>query len=420
MIISFEVENFRSINERQEVSFVASSLKDCEEGIVETDAFNERRLLPALLFYGSNAAGKTNLIKALSAMIDTVLLSQARGLPGAKINARSPFMLDPSAKERPTVFELNFIIDEVRYNYGFAIHETEVAEEWLYSYPRGTQRKLFEREGMDFSFGRNLKGQNVAISELTRENSLFLSAAAQNRHEQLSAISDFFDAIQIETSLSMSGFAAERRIKDEHHWVIDDEVISFLTGINTGIVGYRTKSVEIPEESRKLTKKLNLAFHSVIKEIDKDAEYPVEDEEVKSIELEHQGLEGEKAHFPIHLESAGTLRLLSALPKVLGALKTGGIVAVDELDLSLHTQAAEKLLKMFCSKRYNPHGAQLLATTHDTNLLESACLRRDQVWFVSKDQNGATEIYPLTDIRTRSSDNIEKGYLQGRFGATPF
>lgn len=419
MIISFEVENFRSINHRQEVSVVASSLKDCEDGIIETDAFPERRLLPALLFYGSNAAGKSNLVKALSAMIATVLSSHSKGFPGGNIPTRKPFLLDETAAERPTVFEMNFIIDGVRFNYGFAILEAAVAEEWLYSYPHGTPRRLFEREGMKFTFGRNLKGQNSAISELTRENSLFLSAAAQNRHELLSKVFNFFDAIQIETSLSMSGTAAERRIKTEHNMVIDDEVIKFLREINTGITGYRIKDKEIDEEARELTRKLGLAVLPVMKELDEKFELPDENDVEKVIELEHQGHDGKKTHFPLNLESAGTLRLLSALPKVLGVLKGGGIVIVDELDLSLHTHAAEKLLQLFCNKKYNRRGAQIFATTHDTNLLESECLRRDQIWFVSKDAIGATEVYPLTDIRTRSSDNIEKGYLQGRFGATP-
>lgn len=420
MLISFEVENYRSINERQVVSFVASSLKDCEDGVISTNAISESRLLPALLLYGSNAAGKSNLIRALSAMIQTVLFSQAKGLPGGKIPTRGPFLLDKSAIDRPTAFEVNFILNEVRYNYGFAIRETKVEEEWLYSYPHGTPRKLFEREGMEFSFGRHLKGKNSAISELTRENSLFLSAAAQSSHEMLSEIFDYFDAIQIEMSLSMSGSTAERRIKDEHNMVIDEDVIDFLREINTGVTGYRTKDKEISEESRELTRKLGLAVQSVLEELDKDFEIPNEPDVKKVIELEHRGKDGDQSHFPLQLESAGTLRLLSALPKILGVLKKGGLIIVDELDLSLHTQAAEKLLRLFCDKRCNPHGAQILATTHDTNLLESPCLRRDQVWFVSKDQFGATEVYPLTDIKTRSSDNIERGYLQGRFGATPF
>lgn len=420
MIISFEVENFRSINDRQEVSFVASSLKDCEDGIIETSAFPNRRLLPALLFYGSNAAGKSNLVKAFNAMVKTVLFSQSRGLPQIRIPTREPFLLDKSAKDRPTVFEVNFIVDNIRFNYGFSVFDTAVDEEWLYSYPLGAPRKLFERKGMEFSFGRNLRGRNTTISELTRNNSLFLSAAAQNNHELLSDVFNFFDSIQIETSLDTSDIIAGARIKNEHNMVIDHDVIDFLGEIKTGITGYRTKDIEISEKSRELTRKLGLAVHSVMKEIDKTFQPPEENDVEKVIELEHQGQFGDKAYFALNLESAGTLRLLSALPKVLGVLKRGGIVVVDELDLSLHTQAAEKLLRLFCNKESNPKGAQIFATTHDTNLLESPCLRRDQVWFVSKDDTGATEIYPLTDIQTRPTDNIEKGYLQGRFGATPF
>ena len=419
MIISFDVENYRSINKRQHISFVASSLKDCEEGIIETSAFNEGRLLPALLIYGANASGKSNLIKALNAMISTVLFSHSRGKPGARIPTRKQFLLDSAANETETTFEMNLVFDGVRYSYGFALFEDFVSEEWLYSYPHGTPRKLFEREEQNFSFGRNLKGRNATIAELTRKDSLFLSAAAQSGHEQLTDLYNFFDSIQVETSLSLSGHAAEMRIKDEHQWKIDDDVIRFLSEINTGIVGYRTKDREVSDEEREITKKLNLAVKSVMDEVEADIEIKTSGDSDKVIELEHQGADGESKHFPIQLESAGTLRLLSALPKVLGVLKTGGMVIVDELDLSLHTQAAAKLLGLFCSREHNPHGAQILATTHDTNLLESKCLRRDQVWFVSKTELGATEIYPLTDIRTRPSDNIEKGYLQGRFGATP-
>ncbi len=420
MIISFEVENYRSIKKREVLSFVASSLKDCENGIILTDAISEGRLLPAILLYGANASGKTNLIRAFNAMISTVLFSQTKGQPGGSIPTRKPFLLDNTSTSEPTVFEINFILDAVRFNYGFAILEDSVSEEWLYSYPLGTPRKLFERDGQNFSFGRNLKGRNSTIADLTRANSLFLSAAAQNSHEQLTRVFNFFDSIQLETSLSMSGPAAEQRLKKEHQWKIDHGVIDFLGEINTGIIGYRTKDRELSDEERELTKKLNLAVQSILHEVEADLKFESPDDDDKVIELEHQSEDGGSKHFPIQMESAGTLRLLSALPKVLGVLKVGGIVIVDELDLSLHTQASEKLLNMFCSKEHNPHGAQMLATTHDTNLLDSDCFRRDQVWFVAKSKIGATEIYPLTDIRTRPSDNIEKGYLQGRFGATPF
>ena len=418
MIISFEAENFGSFNERQTISFVATRLKDCEDGIIHTEAFSERRLLPALLVYGANAAGKSNLVKALEAMIETILFSQTRRTPGRRLPTRRPFLLDPAARERPTTFEINFILENVRYNYGFSLNEREILEEWLYSYPLAVPRKLYER-GERFTFGRMLKGENVAISRLTRPDSLFLSAAAQSGHEELSKIFHFFDSIQIETSMSMSGASAEMRIKDEHNWKINDEVIEYLKEIRSGITNYRIKERDVSEEEREISKKIGLAIESVFKEHDAKFQFHGADETEKAIELEHIGVEGYRTHFPIQLESAGTLRLLAALPKMLGVLTTGKLVIIDELDLSLHTHAAEKLLWLFCDRETNPHGAQILATTHDTNLLRSKCLRRDQVWFAEKNDSGATEIFPLTDISTRKSDDIERGYLQGRFGATP-
>ena len=119
------------------------------------------------------------------------------------------------------------------------------------------------------------------------------------------------------------------------------------------------------------------------------------------------------------MESAGTLRLLMVLSLVYRALDDGAPVVIDELDASLHTLASESVVLLFCSKQTNPKGAQLIATTHDTNLLGSQMLRRDQVWFTEKDAYGATSLFPLTEIRTRSGDNFERGYLQGRYGATP-
>ncbi|MEW2915509.1 ATP-binding protein [Ruegeria sp. ANG10] len=419
MIISFEMENYRSIYERQEISFVASNLKGPEHGLIATQALKDERLVPVALVYGGNAAGKTSMIKAMHAMIKTILYSQTRGKPEGAIPTRNPFRLHSEANAVPTTFECNFIVDGVRYNYGFDLQKDFVQGEWLYSFPYGKARKLFERNRQDFSFGKFLTGKNAVISELTRNNSLFLSAAAQNGHEILTPIFDFFDSIQVETSLSMSGAAAERRIKDDHHWVISDEVIDFLKKINTGVVGYRVKDKQVSDEEKKITEKLGLAVQSIMKEVDADIEIDTGELPDKVVELAHRGADEQQHYFPIYLESAGTLRLLSALPKVFGVLKTGGVLIVDELDLSLHTHAAELLLELFSSPYTNQHGAQLLATTHDTNLLQRKCLRRDQVWFVEKDEIGSTHIYPLTDIQTRLSDDIERGYLQGRFGAVP-
>ena len=138
-----------------------------------------------------------------------------------------------------------------------------------------------------------------------------------------------------------------------------------------------------------------------------------------AFELAHKGRNGETVYFQLDWESAGTRWLLILLGLVFRALDNRAPIIVDDLDASLHTQAAEAVLGLFSSPKTNPKGAQIVATTHNTNLMDSSILRRDQIWFTEKDDSGATRLYPLTDIRTRKGDNIERGYLQDRYGATP-
>jgi AAA15 family ATPase/GTPase len=139
-----------------------------------------------------------------------------------------------------------------------------------------------------------------------------------------------------------------------------------------------------------------------------------------TVKLSHINRYGNSVEFDFEDESDGTRRLFSLLVHIFRALDTGATIFIDELSASLHTLAGEALLALFSSPTTNPKGAQLIATTHDTNLLRSSLLRRDQIWFTEKDREGSTHLYPLTDIRTRKGDNIERGYLQGRYGAIPF
>ena len=138
-----------------------------------------------------------------------------------------------------------------------------------------------------------------------------------------------------------------------------------------------------------------------------------------AIELGHRGHDGKSVFLNLDSESAGTRRLLVMLAFVFQALDQGTPICVDELDASLHTHASEAVLALFCSRDTNPKGAQLIATTHDSELMRSGVLRRDQLWFTDKDDDGATRLYPLSDIRTRRGDDFAKGYLRGRFGAVP-
>ena len=175
----------------------------------------------------------------------------------------------------------------------------------------------------------------------------------------------------------------------------------------TGIVGHRLREVTLDESSRQLMSKL--------------AELGVKTppERMDVLELAHRRSDGEDVYFELERESAGTRRLVVVLTQAFDALDSGTLLVVDELDAGLHTAAAQAVLDLFCARQTNPNGAQLIATTHDTNLLAASNLRRDQVWFAKKTRDGATRTYPLTDIRTRKGDNLERGYLQRRYGAAP-
>ncbi len=413
MLLRLGVENHLSIRGLQELSFVASSLKDPEEGLIPCAAAPSGSVLPATVIYGANASGKSNLMDAVRIMKAMVLFSHTKGEPGGGV-PRRPFRLDPACAGEPSRFELDFVLDSVRHHYGFEATNDAFVSEWLYAFPKSHRRMLFEREENEFHFGRNLKGRTGVIKDLTRPNSLYLSAAAQNGHEQLSRVFEYFRTIKGIIGLSIPGEVAPRRLTGKK---LDSRVVEFLGKIGTGVVGYRHRERELPEEVRVIHQEIA----TVVQRLKGSTGIEIPTDATKiAIELAHRDRNGKDVYFDLDLESAGTRRLLMVLDLVFHALDRGTPLFIDELDASLHTQAAEEVLRLFCLPETNPKGAQLVATTHDTNLMRSPVLRRDQLWFTEKDRTGATRLYPLTDIRTRKGDNIEKGYLQGRFGATPF
>ena len=414
MLLRFGVSNHLSIRDPQELSFTASSLKDRRDGLIDCPAVPNGSIVPAAVVYGANASGKTNLLGAFMAMRAMVLQSHSQGEPGGGV-PRHPFALDADDSNMPSRFDIDFVIEGVRHHYGFEASGTAFVAEWLYSFPKAHRRMLFEREGEEFEFGRGLSGPNKTIAGLTRPNSLYVSAAAQNHHEHLLKIFSYFRSVRrVDEVDILSASPPAQQLWQEP----DRRVIEFLARADTGIIDYRRKELDVPEELR--------AFHQAITAVAKkvlDASLRIEpriEEKQVVIELAHRARDGNSVYFDLSLESAGTRRLLVVLGLAFRALDEGAPIFIDELSASLHTHASEAVLELFCSPETNPKGAQLVATTHDTNLMNSPALRRDQLWFTSKDTSGATQLNPLTDIRTRRGDNFEKGYLQGRFGAVPF
>ena len=403
MLLRFAVSNHLSIRDRQELSLIASSLSDQEDGLIECSSSPTGLVVPSIVIYGANASGKSNIVNAIATMRSMVLLSHAEGKPGGGVPLRQFFRLDEDSKDRTSTFEIDFVLDDVRHHYGFEVTDDAFVAEWLLDYPSGRARTLFERDGSAFRFGRGLKGRNRTIADLTRDNSLFVSAAAQNDHETLSSVFTYFAKMNGVAGWSVSGRSASELLDEEE---LDQRVLNFLAEADTGIVGYRRREQEMSDNERDLMSKI--------------AELGIRAPPAKTslIELAHRG-SGGAVHLELEHESSGTRRLLVILAAVFDALDAGAPIIVDELDVNLHTEASQALLGIYASRSRNPTGGQLIATVHDTNLLAAPALRRDQVWFAEKTPDGATETYPLTDIRTRKGDNLERGYLEKRYGATP-
>lgn len=415
MLLRLSASNFLSIAETQELSLVASKLKGPGGGVVQipgTDLY----ALPSAVIYGANASGKTNFVKTFNFMRSVVLESHRRGNPEGGV-PRLPFKLDSRMASAPTVIEADFVVEDVRFQYGFECDDDKFTAEWLFSYPEGKRRRLFERSSGEVEFGSHFRGQKKILVDLMRPNSLFISTATQNDHDELSKIVAFFRRAKFSSNISVAKELINNSFNKDQ---IDNRTIAFLAAIGTGITGYRQTDIEIPETIKLLSKE----FTTIARKHMGDSVF-VEDNFLDrskdvAIEFSHLGLDGQNCYFGLERESSGTRRLILLMNMVFKALDDGSLVIIDELDASLHTHAAEKIMTLFSHRDVNKNGAQLIATTHDTNLLNCGCLRRDQIWFCEKDEVGASHLFPLSDIKSRQTDNFEQGYLEGRYGAIPF
>lgn len=413
MLIRFEAENLFSFAQAQELSLVASKLKDHEDGLRLIPGTSGLRAVPAALIYGANASGKSNLISAFMFMTCAILFSHSRWSPDDGV-PRVPFALDDESNDGLSRCEVEFVVDDRRYVFGFTFDNHSFITEWLYDFPEGKRRKQYERESNEVEFGQSMRGAKKHLVEFMRPNSLFISTATQNDHIELSKIVGFFRSIQFCDTLAVSPATVGRMFTDGR---VDVRTIAFLRDTGTGVVGQEQREKKLPERLTKLGSRLREVFREQLGDEYADGLH-IGDNGAEMM-LRHQGSKKEYT-LPLRRESAGTLRLLVLMGEVLSALDKGTVLIIDELDTSLHTLVAEQIVELFSDPRHNPRGAQLIATTHDTNVLACKHLRRDQVWFCEKDDAGASHVFSLAEFKLRSKDNFERGYLEGRFGAIPF
>lgn len=411
MLLRFRASNFRSIREEVELLLVASNLADQADAVMQTPLVNEGVLRVAAI-YGANASGKTNVLRAMHFMRAAIHNSHRSWKPEAGV-PREEFALDDESAEKGSLFEADFVLGDIRYRYGFEVDSQRILREWLHAYPTARRQTWFERSASEFTFGKYLGGENRVIRGLTRDNSLFLSAAAQNNHEQLlplyrwfSAQWDFIKGDRDHLNILTAELAAD----EKYHSTIERLVVA----ADLGISGVETHDEEFDEKSKRLLS----AFTSAMRDSgDTPPELPTT---FKRVAFLHRCPSKPAVPLPLIDESDGTVAFFGLLGPVVRALRSGGILFIDELAANLHSLLALEIVRLFNSPRRNPHNAQLIFNTHDTTLLDPRVLRRDQVWFTEKDDCGATHVYPLTDFKPRRGENIKTGYLQGRYGAVPF
>lgn len=418
MLIQFSVKNWRSIKDEQTLSLVMASGDELStSNSFKVDAPATDNLLRSLAIYGPNAAGKSNIFKAMKVMEKVVLESSSKWQTGDAIPV-SPFLLDSETENEPSEFEVNLIADGVRYQYGFSATTEQIIEEWLIAFPVGRPQRWFNRawdyenKVYNWEMGNSLIGKKQLWKDSTRENALFLSTAVQLNSQQLKPIYDWFKKTLRTVDSSSSGlgptFTASICEKEQKQ----KEVLAFLKAADLDI-----DNVVIESEKFSVKHLPDDLPDDLKKKIIED----MKDNEIFDIKTVHHSAQGKLISFDLDDESEGTKKIFSFAGPWLDTLENGYVLFVDELHNNLHPKMVEFLVNLFHSNKTNPKNAQLIFTTHETTILSQDTLRRDQIWFCEKNKTQATQLYPLTDFSPRKGrENLEASYLAGRYGALPY
>lgn len=410
MLAAFRFKNFRSFSEEAELSLVASeSDKTLTSSLISPDpkGRKSRRLLPVAAIYGANAAGKTNVLKALSFMAAAVSTSHTQWTPGSRI----PVHQHKGKLDEPASFEVEIFIDGIRYRYGFVASSQAFMQEWLYSYPTGKPRQLYFRSTENgkttIRTGKYFGGDTKYIKSIkikVRDNSLFLSAAAQDNHPICRDVYSFF-------------YRAKRGSLHPH---IDDRRVTLTSALLESdpswkelfLAALRTADPSIsdiviqPVEGRSWSER----------DKDDDANFFEDVDRYRIYFVVGKG----KSSFRIRFEeqSQGVKKLYGLMGEIVFSIFDHQLILVDELEASIHPHVARFLVDLFQDPESNINKSQIIFTTHDTNLLDRTLLRRDQIWFVEKD-DCCSHLYSLLEFSPRKDADLERGYLRGRYGAIP-
>lgn len=415
MLLDFQFQNFRSFRESACLSLAASNydktLPDNVQ-IPELPGIKNRRFLRGAAIYGANASGKSNLIRALFEFQRLVRHSHTFEA-GSGVDA-DPFRLDEESAEQPTIFQVRFVAEGIRYHYSVAYDRERFLEEELSAYPKGSKQLWFLRswnpdeESYEYDNGESfpLRKQDT---ESTKENSLLLSTSANLlNHPKLGPVYAWFrDKLEVKNlapdGVGLDGTETLRAIQAG-----SKSVTAFLKKADLGVTGLRVSKTKIDP---------NAIAHLPSKQREELAE-----REVLHVHLRHRGSQGNDYELDFDNESAGTIRFFELVGPWLSMINQGKVLVLDEIETSLHPLLVRELIRLVMNPKVNRSGAQLIVATHDPLLLDLSLLRRDQIWLTEKTGDGDSILYALNEYKNppTNRESLVRGYLAGRYGGIPF
>lgn len=404
MLIEFSVSNFLSFKDKNTFTMLASSDNTLKDNFVE---INNDRILKMTAIYGANASGKTNLFKIL-AMVSSMIKSSNFFAPNILLPI-VPFKLDKDTVNKPSEFEIKFLMNGIRYLYGFKADRKNVYEEYLTYYPNGRPVKIFTRENINnYSFNSNDEKFLNDLKDKNTSNKFFVATATNWNYEKTQPAFEFLtEKIGVVLSYEQINNYSYNMYYNDKDKKLENFALNFLEKADFNIKGYNIIEEKMTEDKLRTIPDTIKPFIPL--------NTPMYKVNTKHI------VNGNEYEFDISEESVGTQVIFSFIPVLKDVLDNGKILIIDEFDKSLHPFIVKYIVEIFNNLEINKNGAQLIFNTHDTNLLDLELLRRDQIWFTEKNpKDGSTTIYPLDDFSVRKTENVEKGYLLGRYGAIPF
>lgn len=413
-LLQFTIGNFRSFNFKRTFTFIpTTSFNDEPKGSVASLSGYHYSTVSAV--YGANSSGKSNLTSAL-AMMSYVVCHSVKLNDNEEL-AYDPFMLSSdNDSDKPTHFEVVYLNNRgERIRYGFENNSTRIVKEWLFIKSGAEEQVLFVRDDDGIAISEELFSEGIDREEMTNDNRLFLSLVAQVGGAISKEIIAFFQIeCNVISGLDNSGYSVFTKHQFKVHDSISDEAMMFFRKLQLGFtkIDVEEREIdmsEIPAEYRPKKRPVRLEVFS--------------SHNIYNVDGAVAG--NYKFDFSEH-ESSGTQKIFELAGPIFDTLNCGSILVIDELDAKMHPLISQQIVRLFTDVKTNPKHAQLLFTTHDTNLLSAKLMRRDQIWFTEKDRMESTDLYRLTDIffsdgtKPRKDGNLERNYIKGRYGAIPF